>query len=740
MKSKLSSFWQWVKRHWKIIAPITAAVLLAIILGCSIPACIAAKPNGTYYKVKSNGELDREDYFTLKSGTWTDADGASGEYKKDGDRILFYIEFFGEKEVLAEGTLSNYVLSMEDENYISKKHKHRYGAWEKISEPTCVMDGKGERECACGVKETKIIKATHSTGDWIFDYTSHWKECTNCGKKVEEAAHFGDDKCKICNFPLVDTVGLSFTLNSKGNAYTVSGIGSVTDKIIRIPATYEGLPVVGIGDYAFKDELITQIIFPDSINSISDSAFSGCNNLQYNEYENAYYLGNANNPYLVLVKAKSNDVTTFTVNENTKLICDSAFSDCSSLTSITIPESVTSIGDLAFRGCGGLESITVASGNTKYIGIGNCLIEKDSKTLILGCKNSVIPTDGSVTSIGNCAFDNCRSLTSVTIGNGVTSIGNYAFYNCSSLTSVTIGNSVTSIGKYAFMFCSLLTSISIPDSVTSIGDWAFVDCNILHYNESSNACYLGNTTNPYVILVKAKSTDITSCTINENTKFIYESAFSGCRSLTSITIPNSVTSIGNGAFSDCSSLQYNENDNAYYLGNATNPYLVLVEAKSNNITSCTVNENTKLICFGAFEHCYSLTSITIPDSVTSIGDGAFLECISLTSITIPDSVTSIGSEAFYYCSSLTSITIPDSVTSIGGSAFRGCRSLTGITIPNSVTSIGGDAFYYCSGLTSITFNGTKAQWKAISKGSSWNSNTGNYTVHCTDGDITKNAS
>ncbi len=123
--------------------------------------------------------------------------------------------------------------------------------------------------------------------------------------------------------------------------------------------------------------------------------------------------------------------------------------------------------------------------------------------------------------------------------------------------------------------------------------------------------------------------------------------------------------------------------------------------------------------------------------VTSISSCAFYGCSSLTSVTIPDSVTEISSGAFYGCTGLTSITIPDSVTSIGNSAFNSCSSLTSITIGNSVTSIGGYAFEDCTGLTSITFKGTTAQWNAISKDPDWNYNTGNYTVHCTDGYITK---
>ena len=138
----------------------------------------------------------------------------------------------------------------------------------------------------------------------------------------------------------------------------------------------------------------------------------------------------------------------------------------------------------------------------------------------------------------------------------------------------------------------------------------------------------------------------------------------------------------------------------------------------------------------------SATQLEIPSSifnkeVTAIEAYAFSNLSSVTSITIPDGVTSIGDYAFYNCTSLTSINIPDSVTSIGDYAFDGCTSLTSVSIGNSVTSIGYRAFYNCTSLANITFQGTKAQWNAISKYAGWNYNTGSYTIHCTDGDIEK---
>ena len=276
------------------------------------------------------------------------------------------------------------------------------------------------------------------------------------------------------------------------------------------------------------------------------------------------------------------------------------------------------------------------------------------------------------TSIADYAFDDCVSLTSITIPNSVTEIGIYALKKCSALTNIVIPNSVTSIADYAFYYCTGLTSITIPDSVISIGNHAFYNTP-WYNNQPDGIVYAGKVAYGY----KGTMPENTSITFEDGTLGIADNAFENCTSLTSVTIPNSVISIGNYAFYYCTGL-----------------------------TSITIPDSVISIGNHAFYNCTSFTSVEIPNSVTSIGDSAFDSCDSLTSVTIPNSVTEINSNAFSQCTSLTSVIIPNSVTSIGSGSFRNCIGLTSVEIGNSVTEIGSYAFWDCRALTSITINAT----------------------------------
>ena len=148
----------------------------------------------------------------------------------------------------------------------------------------------------------------------------------------------------------------------------------------------------------------------------------------------------------------------------------------SRVASITIPGTVKSIDNSAFENCINLTSIIVNSDNTIYDSRNNCnaIIESSTNTLIAGCKSTTIPN--SVTAIGNGAFTNCTSMTSISIPTSVKSIGADSFSGCTGLTSISIPTSVKSIEAGSFSGCTGLKSINIPNSVTTIGRGTFQNC------------------------------------------------------------------------------------------------------------------------------------------------------------------------------------------------------------------------------------------------------------------------
>ena len=317
-------------------------------------------------------------------------------------------------------------------------------------------------------------------------------------------------------------------------------------------------------------------------------------------------------------------------------------------------------------------------------------------------RNIVIPN--TIIEIPAYTFSDCTNLENVIIGNCVTKIGHNAFSGCSKLKNVFLGNSVKEIEYCAFDKCSSLEFINIPNTVSKIGA-IFSSYKTLKMNSYEGGNYLGNSENPFLLLVSIDNRELTTYKIHENTKIIYPSVFESCANLIAIDIPDSVTHIESSLFKDCRRLaKVTLGKSVEYIG--SNAF-----AECSSLKEMTLNRSISSIGANAFDGCSALTKIFIPSSVTFIGSEAFLDCSSLNEIIFANYIDlkSIANRTFTNCTALTSITLPDSVRNIGEYAFSYCRNLETVNIPKDVYTIGNCAFDFCDNLSKIYFNATKMQ-------------------------------
>lgn len=421
-----------------------------------------------------------------------------------------------------------------------------------------------------------------------------------------------------------------------------------------------------------------------------------------------------------------------------------AFYNCKHLTGITIPETVNKFNAYAFYGNHELCSITIDSNNETYYSSGNAIIESATKTLVAGCKSTIIPY--GVTAIGDAAFRNCGNLANITIPNSVTSIGTYAFCELGGLESITIPSSVTTIDDFAFYDCDGLESITIPGSVTSIGHCIFGKCSNLKtiIVESDNTIY-DSRDNCNAIIETATNRLIAVCPntkIPDSVTTIGSGALRGF-DIISFTIPDGITTVETGALPDLKSLtvsssvqnigkitatktiwqtntpptgyenvtskrHYVSNDQYTKLSNVTiYPYLSSIfEVDGVKYVPVSPSERT---C-DAIDCTYdsTVTDINIGNSVAYRGiamtlkkikpytcyDNDFIENVNI------DFNDTIPEYAFYSCGSVTEAKIRTPKI-IDKYAFQNCTNLEIAEI--NATTIGNQAFSSCSTSNPATF-------------------------------------
>ena len=329
--------------------------------------------------------------------------------------------------------------------------------------------------------------------------------------------------------------------------------------------------------------------------------------------------------------AYAEDIIHVFVEYGVTTIGTNAFNSCSILASVSLPYTVTDIGDNAFRGT----AIT----------------------------SIILPN--RITRIGWDAFEDCRSLETVTMSTGVTQIERFAFQNCVMLSAINIPEGVDTIGAFTFSGCSSLEDVSLPVSLETIEMYAFSGCSSLE-----------------------------SISIPQNVSTIEPHTFGYCYALESINVNSS-----NAALCSLSGVLFSKDQETllcYPAGKTNESYAVPGSVKTietnafagTRVKHVVLPEGIQTIKYYAFGDS-AIESINFPDSLVELGGQMFTNCGGLRNadLIIPGSVR-ILEEGLFSCASVHSIVVKEGVKTIKNGAFYlNNAGNTSITLPNSIRSI-----------------------------------------------------
>ena len=437
----------------------------------------------------------------------------------------------------------------------------------------------------------------------------------------------------------------------------------------RINADRTTCEIIGVGTCMDRKMIIPSAIDGYTVTAVGAEAFRGCADL------NAVSIPDSVTEIKDGAFRGCTGLMAVRIPSFTRIIGNLAFSGCARLALVGLPASVAFIGKAAF---GGVGEVRVQEANQNYRSVDGDLYSGDGKTLLhyaVNKKASAFTVPSGVKVIDDYAFFGCMNLTEVTVGDSVTSIGESAFRLCKGLQSAVIGNSVTSLGAEAFLGCENLVSVTLGNAVCEIPKDAFAFCMRL-----------------------------TSVTIPDSVKAVGDRAFVNCESLRAVSIGNAVSAVGRGAFGRCGRLS-----DVRFAG--------------------TCDEWEKIAFSPDWKKGSAIREINFLPSSGGLGISRGLE------YRLHDNGSTCEILGMGACKDGT-VVIPEMiddyrVVAIGANAFVD-SSLTGVVLFESITDIGDHAFSGCKNLSVFCYAGTKKQWKKITLGKKWRSESSVRRIDCLD--------
>ena len=545
---------------------------------------------------------------------------------------------------------------------------------------------------------------------------------------------------------------------------TLSDVGDYAFYNAKIQKLYfeDGARLKSLGDCVFQNTPLVSVEFPESLSSIGNGVFTGCqslNSVVFNEGLNEIGASTFEKSGIVKVFFPSTlqhlGVKTFMGCENLRDVTFAPFAKLtvlpegtfagSAIERITIPASVTEIAGASstkgvFAGCTNLVSVSFAEGS-------KCALIGDRA--FSGCtalREFTVPV--TVSTLGEAAFENCTSLVSVVIPAGTTQLGGSLFISCTSLTDVTLNSKTTELPGWMFANCSSLTEIVLPGSVSAIGNNCFTNTNIEAFRVAENSTALVEVDGVVfaadmsrilaypekkqtkTFTVPATVTSVEAGIVKGNPYLrelvfeegdeqlvIGERAFYDLPGLVRLVLPQRLLSIGEYAFAYCDNLMY-VNVPATATEQTIGEYAFygchkLLEICNESTLEIVAGETTYgQIGYNAL-NIYTPTEgeskiitdengfVTLTTAVNGV-DGVYLVAYNGAEkdIVIPDYITDIYTGVFAE-TDITSAVIPEGVRSVGTDAFRSCDALTAVYLPSTLTSIGEYAFYSCNKLEQV---------------------------------------